>query len=51
MKSNVVQKGASGPDSAFLGDLSALRARAREQMMQGAVTPRYPGGLEDVPKV
>jgi bacterioferritin len=44
MKSNVVEKGASGPNSAFLSDLSALRARAREQMMKGAVTPSYPEG-------
>jgi bacterioferritin len=27
---------------AFISDLSALRARAREQMMKGAVTPSYP---------
>jgi len=29
-------------DKAFLSDISALRARAREQMMKGAVTPSYP---------
>jgi bacterioferritin len=27
---------------AFISDLGALRARAREQMMKGAVTPSYP---------
>jgi bacterioferritin len=32
---------ASG-DYAFMSDLSALRARAREQIMKGAVTPSYP---------
>ena len=32
---------ASG-EYAFISDLSALRARAREQMMKGAVTPSYP---------
>ena len=29
-------------DQAFISDLSALRARAREQIMKGAVTPSYP---------
>ncbi len=29
-------------DKAFISDLSALRKRAREQMMKGAVTPSYP---------
>jgi bacterioferritin len=29
-------------DYAFISDLSALRARARDQMMNGAVTPSYP---------
>jgi bacterioferritin len=28
--------------NAFISDLSALRARARDQMMKGAVTPSYP---------
>jgi bacterioferritin len=32
---------ASG-DYAFISDLSTLRARARDQMMKGAVTPSYP---------
>ena len=32
---------ASG-EPAFISDLSALRARARDQMMKGAVTPSYP---------
>jgi len=31
-----------GGESAFISDLSALRARARDQMMKGAVTPSYP---------
>jgi bacterioferritin len=30
------------PDRAFISDLSALRSRAKEQMMKGAVTPSYP---------
>ena len=29
-------------DKAFISDLSALRNRAREQIMKGAVTPSYP---------
>ena len=29
------------PDKAFISDLGALRARAREQMMKGAVTPSF----------
>jgi bacterioferritin len=29
-------------DKAFISDLSALRARAREEIMKGAVTPSYP---------
>jgi bacterioferritin len=29
-------------DKAFLSDLEALRKRAREQIMKGAVTPSYP---------
>jgi bacterioferritin len=34
---------ASNPgDKAFLSDLSALRSRARDQIMKGAVTPSYP---------
>lgn len=36
------QSDAPAGDSAFISDLSALRARAREQMMKGAVTPSYP---------
>jgi bacterioferritin len=36
------QADAPSGDSAFISDLSALRARAREQMMKGAVTPSYP---------
>jgi bacterioferritin len=30
--------------NAFISDLTTLRARAREQMMKGAVTPSYPEG-------
>jgi hypothetical protein len=33
---------------ACLSDLDALRTRAREQIMKGAVTPSFP--QEDVPK-
>jgi bacterioferritin len=33
---------ATRQDQAFISDLTALRARAREQMMKGAVTPSYP---------
>src|SRR5690349_3121513 len=40
MSANVKQT--SGTDKAFISDLSALRARAREQIMKGAVTPSYP---------
>jgi hypothetical protein len=41
MKTNL--KPQSAPEgNAFISDLSALRARAREQMMKGAVTPSYP---------
>src|SRR6188768_1109639 len=32
----------SSQDNAFISDLSTLRARAREQIMKGAVTPSYP---------
>jgi len=32
----------AGPGQGFISDLSALRARAREQIMKGAVTPSYP---------
>jgi bacterioferritin len=43
MKTNLKQptQHPSG-DYAFISDLSALRARAKEQMMKGAVTPSYP---------
>jgi bacterioferritin len=43
MKANLKPQPAAGGD-AFISDLSALRARAREQMMKGAVTPSYPEG-------
>jgi bacterioferritin len=42
MKSNLQTKASGGGDQAFISDLSALRARARDQMMKGAVTPSYP---------
>jgi bacterioferritin len=43
MNANVRDRGApSAPDQAFISDLTTLRARAREQMMKGAVTPSYP---------
>ena len=32
----------SASDNAFISDLGALRDRARDQMMKGAVTPSYP---------
>ncbi|HYJ40949.1 MAG TPA: ferritin-like domain-containing protein, partial [Steroidobacteraceae bacterium] len=41
MKTNL--KPQSAPEgNAFISDLSALRSRAREQMMKGAVTPSFP---------
>ena len=33
---------AARQDQAFISDLGALRTRARQQMMKGAVTPSYP---------
>jgi bacterioferritin len=41
MNANLKEK-SSGSDKAFISDLDALRKRAREQMMTGAVTPSYP---------
>ncbi len=41
MKSNLRQS-PTGADQAFLSDLGALRARANEDIMKGAVTPSYP---------
>jgi bacterioferritin len=41
MKSNLRQSPA-GADQAFLSDLGALRARAKEDIMKGAVTPSFP---------
>jgi bacterioferritin len=42
MSSNLKEKlPASESDKAFISDLSALRDRARDQMMKGAVTPSY----------
>lgn len=54
-------KDSPSPDRAFISDLTELRARAREHIMKGAVTPRYPEAdrkavvelvdlLEDLPK-
>ncbi len=43
MKTNLKpQPEAPSGDYAFISDLSALRARARDRMMNGAVTPSYP---------
>jgi bacterioferritin len=42
MKGNVFQKGEPEVGNAFISDLASLRARARDQMMKGAVTPSYP---------
>ena len=41
MKANLQSRPAP-EDNAFISDLSALRARVREQMMKGAVTPSFP---------
>ena len=41
MKTNLKPTRDVSGDRAFISDLSALRARAREQMMRGAVTPSY----------
>lgn len=43
MKSNLKEKPEVAPgERAFISDLSALRSRAKEQIMKGAVTPSYP---------
>ena len=44
MSSNLKEKPVAGGDKAFISDLSALRARAREQIMKGAVTPSFVEG-------
>ena len=41
MKSNL-RPSPAGADQAFLSDLGALRARAKEDIMKGAVTPSFP---------
>jgi len=41
MSSNLKEMPASGGDQAFMSDLTALRNRAREQIMRGAVTPSF----------
>jgi bacterioferritin len=41
MKTNLKPTRDMSGDRAFISDLAALRARAREQMMRGAVTPSY----------
>jgi len=35
-------KGSGAPEHAYLSDLEALRSRARETIIKGAVTPSYP---------
>ena len=43
MNANLQQDPAPGAGTqAYLSDLEALRNRAREQMMKGAVTPSFP---------
>jgi bacterioferritin len=42
MNANLIDKPPPAADAAFISDLTALRRRAREQMMKGAVTPSYP---------
>ena len=41
MKSNLRQS-PTGANQAFLSDLGVLRARAKEDIMKGAVTPSFP---------
>ena len=41
MKTNLRQS-PTGADQAFLSDLGALRARAKQDIMKGAVTPSFP---------
>ena len=41
MKSNLRQS-PTGANQAFLSDLGVLRARAKEEIMKGAVTPSFP---------
>jgi len=41
MKANFQPKDEAGSGNAFISDLSALRDRARDHMMRGAVTPSY----------
>lgn len=44
MNANVNPSSGGSPlthDQAFISDLESLRARARDQMMKGAVTPSY----------
>jgi hypothetical protein len=38
----LAQRQPAASDAAFISDLSALRERARDQIMKGAVTPSYP---------
>jgi bacterioferritin len=42
MKSNLKPSEPAAGDQAFLSDLTELRARARKEIMKGAVTPSYP---------
>lgn len=42
MKTNLKTSEPASGDQAFLSDLATLRARARKEIMKGAVTPSYP---------
>jgi bacterioferritin len=42
MKSNLEHSQPPAGGAAFISDLKALRSRARDQIMKGAVTPSYP---------
>jgi bacterioferritin len=42
MSANLKDQAAPAAEKAFISSLTALRQRAREQMMKGAVTPSYP---------
>jgi bacterioferritin len=41
MAGNLKEQSAPGGDTAFISDLTALRKRARDQIMRGAVTPSF----------
>lgn len=42
MNANVENPARAPRDQAFISDLAALRSRARDHIMKGAVTPSYP---------